>query len=365
MPTHIVDVSARSRVFREQPLLSHAWVATPRELLDYLRHPRSELKRLGIRLPANCTIETDLQNHDWLAGHSHGLEDDSIAVFMRGEGDGERFYRVSAYGTKAARNGGRERELLHGTGEEERPANGEIGEGMLLRLDAQRRSMLAAPVHMDVHRWITPLTIDAPTTKSAEESQRIFTGIVGLVEKLVAANPVMAAAMGDVANYLQRSPHPGYLELFQAFRQPATQFHQAFATTMYARATWILQGSGFQREALIQDVAGLLDDPTEPLRILAGAMEALHPDFVAHATVEATIRAQGDALLAERLVEAEHGLTGFAPERNGAFFERAHHLERYAPGDEGEWWYLPGLVAFAMSVWPIEGDAARATQETT
>src|SRR6516165_5961900 len=69
MPRKIVDLSARSRIIRQEPFGLHFWECDPREFLDYLRDPRAFLQAMGIDLPLDCRVETTIENHDWLSAH--------------------------------------------------------------------------------------------------------------------------------------------------------------------------------------------------------------------------------------------------------------------------------------------------------
>jgi len=100
MPRSIVDFSAISPIIRDEPFHLHFWESTPREILAYLKNPRAELKKMGILLPARCRVETTIENHDWLSGHSGGLaKDDGTIICGVGGGNVARdVYRVVLYG---------------------------------------------------------------------------------------------------------------------------------------------------------------------------------------------------------------------------------------------------------------------------
>lgn len=353
MPTQVVDLAARSRVFRDQRLLSHAWVTTPAEVLEFLRHPRSELKKLGIRLPSDCGVETILQNHDWLSGRSHGLTDKRrITVFARGEGDGKRFYRVSFFASKARKDQAHP-ELLHRTDEEVRPGR-QISTWARWRAEATWRSAQADPLHLSVHEWLAPITLNLPGTKSPEEAHRIFSDILGVARRLVEERPSMGSAVEDIASNLQRPFNPDYGELFNALGPRGLPFHRAFAGVMYARAIWWLRASQLQRDAMIESIVEWGEDPEPTFRVLAEAIESLDRDFVAHAVVAASIRRQDDDFLDARLSEAESLFQTFDPDHahdSPGFADHARGLERFLPPNSSEWWFLPGLVAFAVSTW--------------
>lgn len=354
MPTHIVDLSARSELFRNQRLVSHAWLATPADVAAFLRSPRSELKKLGIRLPAECRVETVIQNHDWLTGHTDGLQGAGrITVFCRGEGDGATFYRVSLFASKAT-EAPVPRTLLHEPDEQERPAR-PISKVERVRVDASRRSMLASPLHTDVHRWLSPLTIDRPYTKSADEAHRIFVAICGLVEGMLQHHPELRAARDDVAALLQRPSHPSFGLLLRATRDQGVTLHGAFTEVMYAKALSILRTSHFHHDSMIDDVRRIMSDVPKALGMLTATLSRVDPDFIPHLAVEATYRRQGDRVLDARLAEAADLFARHAPqepERSPRLTARATGLAHFAPDHAGAWWFIPGLVAFAMSVWP-------------
>jgi hypothetical protein len=360
MPRRVVDLAARSTLFREQPLLSHAWVATPPEVLDFLRQPRSSLRKIGIRLAAGCVIETVLQNHDWLTGHSSGLTDASgISVFARGEGDGQRWYRVAFYATKSDR-AAPERTLLHNPSDEERPV-AQISPRTRDRADSLRRSFRAAPIYTDVHALLAPLTVSTPATKSTAEAHRVLQSIIEAASQFVAANPSVEPTLEALAASIQRNFHPGYAMLFRADRSADATFHQAYTGLLYAKALDLIATSGFQFDELLADVSGILADAEPALRLLSEAAEASNPDLLAHATAEATTRRRGDRRLDARLVEAEELFASYDPDatvRESRFGAPARRLELLSTDNRHEWWFLPSLVAYAIAIWPLRGEQA-------
>ena len=121
MPRKVVDLSARSRYIREEPWHLHFWEVTPDEALDFLRQPRKLLEGLGIELPNDCRIETVLENHDWLAAHTDGLNaSDGVIVCNVGGGNVARnVYRVSMYAHREEDVARFEKKLLHAPEAEE------------------------------------------------------------------------------------------------------------------------------------------------------------------------------------------------------------------------------------------------------
>jgi hypothetical protein len=120
MPSKVVDLSARSSIIRDEPWHLHFWESTPAEIAAFLRHPREELARLGIELPAECRIETVIENHDWLSARTAGLSAaDGVVVCNVGGGNvAKDVYRVAMYAHAEAEVGRFEKALLHAPEEE-------------------------------------------------------------------------------------------------------------------------------------------------------------------------------------------------------------------------------------------------------
>ena len=115
MPRNIVDLSARSRVIRDEPWHLHFWESSVDDVLAFLRDPREQLGRLGIELPEDCRIETVIENHDWLSANTKGLEAaDGVIVCNVGGGNVAReVYRVAMYAHREEDVGRFEKRLLH------------------------------------------------------------------------------------------------------------------------------------------------------------------------------------------------------------------------------------------------------------
>lgn len=123
MPRKVVDLSARSRIIRDEPWHLHFWESTPDEALAFLRNPRAELQSLGISLPGDCRIETVITNHDWMTEATHGLtaERDNGPIIICSTGGGNvaiNFYRVTMYAHREEDIGRFEKRLLHSEDEE-------------------------------------------------------------------------------------------------------------------------------------------------------------------------------------------------------------------------------------------------------
>jgi len=79
---------------------------------------------MGVNLPANCRIETTIENHDWLSAHTAGLAKDNGTIIC-GTGGGnvaKNYYKVSFYAHETSTVGKftKKKALLHGTDEEQR-----------------------------------------------------------------------------------------------------------------------------------------------------------------------------------------------------------------------------------------------------
>jgi hypothetical protein len=100
MPSKIVDLSARSSIIRDEPFHLHFWECTPAEYLDFLRYPRKTLAGMGIEIPADCRIETTIENHDWLEAQTDGLRAASGPVIICNTGGGNvarAVYRIISF----------------------------------------------------------------------------------------------------------------------------------------------------------------------------------------------------------------------------------------------------------------------------
>jgi hypothetical protein len=116
MPRNIVDLSARSRVIRDEPWHLHFWESSVEDVMAFLRNPRDELRRIGVELPDECRIETVIENHDWLARNTDGLAaKDGVIVCNVGGGNVAReVYRVAMYAHREEDVGRFDKKLLHG-----------------------------------------------------------------------------------------------------------------------------------------------------------------------------------------------------------------------------------------------------------
>ncbi|CAN7757632.1 hypothetical protein LJR084_007064 [Variovorax sp. LjRoot84] len=115
MPTKIVDFSARSKIIRAEPFNAHFWECTPLEFKAYLGKPREFLRRMGIGLPADCRIETTIENHDWLGQEAPDFDGENDTVICNvGSGNVARHvYRVISYAHDRSAIGEFEKQLLH------------------------------------------------------------------------------------------------------------------------------------------------------------------------------------------------------------------------------------------------------------
>src|SRR5207249_4938476 len=117
-----IDFSARSEIIRAEPFHLHFWESTPKEILRYLRDPRAELAKMGIELPADCRIETTIENHDELSAATSRLaaNDGSIVCNVGGGNVAKNYYKVSIYAHSEEAVGRHTKELLHDPDEQER-----------------------------------------------------------------------------------------------------------------------------------------------------------------------------------------------------------------------------------------------------
>jgi len=123
MPSKIVDLSARSAIIRDEPFHLHFWECTPAEYLDFLRDPRKTLTGMGVEIPADCRIETVIENHDWLGANTDGLRraDGPVIICNVGGGNVARaVYRIVSYAHTHDAIGRYKKTLLHSEDRQER-----------------------------------------------------------------------------------------------------------------------------------------------------------------------------------------------------------------------------------------------------
>jgi hypothetical protein len=122
MPSKIVDLSARSRIIRDEPFHVHFWGCTPFEFLEYLRNPRAFLSKMGIQIPKDCRVETTVENHDWIGDNTDGLsrENGTIVCNVGGGNVARTVYRVISYGHVHSSIAAYKKDLLHGPDEEQK-----------------------------------------------------------------------------------------------------------------------------------------------------------------------------------------------------------------------------------------------------
>jgi hypothetical protein len=123
MPSKIVDLSARSAIIRDEPFHLHFWECTPEEYLDFLRDPRKTLSGMGIDIPADCRIETVIENHDWLSANTEGLrkaDGDTIICNVGGGNVGRAVYRIVSYAHLHEAIGQYKKKLLHAEDKQEK-----------------------------------------------------------------------------------------------------------------------------------------------------------------------------------------------------------------------------------------------------
>ncbi len=121
MPTKIVDLSARSEIIRDEPFHVHFWECTPDEYLKFLGQPRKFLKAMGIRIPADCRIETTIENHDWIGKNAPGMRSSNGTIICNvgGGNVARQVYRIVSYGHDESTVGKFKKDLLHSPKEQE------------------------------------------------------------------------------------------------------------------------------------------------------------------------------------------------------------------------------------------------------
>lgn len=121
MPTKIVDLSARSRIIKDEPFHVHFWECTPDEFLSQLKNPRQFLEKMGVEIPGDCRIETTIENHDQLGKLTNGFASANGTIICNvGGGNIVRgVYRIVSFAHDHASIGKFEKRLLHSPEEEQ------------------------------------------------------------------------------------------------------------------------------------------------------------------------------------------------------------------------------------------------------
>src|SRR5262245_47819112 len=121
MPSKIVDLSARSKIIRDEPFYVHFWECTPKEYLELLKSPKKVLTKMGVEIPASCRIETTIENHDWLEEHTRGFAaaNGTIVCNVGGGNVARGVYRIVSYAHDQTSIGKFKKKLLHSPEEEQ------------------------------------------------------------------------------------------------------------------------------------------------------------------------------------------------------------------------------------------------------
>ena len=78
---------------------------------------------MGIDIPANCRIETTIENHDWLGHHTKGLRSANGGTIICNVGGGNvarDVYRIVSYGRLHEAIGHHKKTLLHAENKQEK-----------------------------------------------------------------------------------------------------------------------------------------------------------------------------------------------------------------------------------------------------
>jgi hypothetical protein len=121
MPSKIVDLSARSKIIRDEPFYVHFWECTPREYLELLKSPKKVLTAMGIDIPSKCRIETTIENHDELEASTRGFAaaNGTIVCNVGGGNVARGVYRIVSYAHDKTSIAKFKKKLLHSPDEEE------------------------------------------------------------------------------------------------------------------------------------------------------------------------------------------------------------------------------------------------------
>jgi len=122
MPSKIVDLSARSEIIRDEPFHVHFWECSPKDFLSQLKNPRKFLAQMGVEIPADCRIETTIENHDWLEENTRGFAAAANGVIICNVGGGNiarGVYRIVSYAHDHSTIAKFKKNLLHSPEEQQ------------------------------------------------------------------------------------------------------------------------------------------------------------------------------------------------------------------------------------------------------
>jgi hypothetical protein len=122
MPSNVVDFSAISEIIRDEPWQLHFWELTPSEYVEQMKNPRKFIAMMGIELPENCPIMTEMLNHDFFAAQTESADTPPIKVCNVGGGNtGIAAYRITSYAHLESDVGKFKKKLLHKPDEKKVP----------------------------------------------------------------------------------------------------------------------------------------------------------------------------------------------------------------------------------------------------
>ena len=122
MPTNVVDFSAISEIIRDEPWQLHFWELTPAEYVEQMKNPRAFIGKMGVELPENCPIVTEMLNHDFLAAQTEKADTPPIKVCNMGGGNtGIAAYRITSFAHLGSDVGRFKKKLLHSPDEKKVP----------------------------------------------------------------------------------------------------------------------------------------------------------------------------------------------------------------------------------------------------
>jgi hypothetical protein len=100
MPTNVADFSALSEIIHDEPCQLYVWELTPAEYVEQMKNPR-KFEKMGVELPENCPIMTEMLNHDFFAADIadvRAADTPPIKVCNMGGGNtGIAAYRITSY----------------------------------------------------------------------------------------------------------------------------------------------------------------------------------------------------------------------------------------------------------------------------
>lgn len=352
MSNKVVDLSARSRVIHDGPLLLHYWELTPAEAQAFLVSPRAELEKIGVVLLAGCRIDTTVENHDKLGGQPGT----GLTVLCQGTGHvGATHYKVSMHAHVRAAGEAYKKDLLHDRSEQSlRPG---LSHGQRFNLAMLRHSMVSSPTYLKVFAYLTPLVVVDRFPRSVETAYKEFREVAELTAKEASGSTEFQKGLVEVGALVSGPPQPDYQRLYDHARRPGWTPLKTFLSVVLLRAIRSVIAHTCTHDVFHSETVQLLSDHGQLKAQITEQMNRFGPEFIPQLVVETETRASDSE-------EFDRSLT-FAAD---AFAKLGPHIAPIYPGSGpttppwesdaqgvhlvsdsgGHWWTIPAIAALGL-----------------